>query len=313
MNAISTDPENDVEATSKTRQQLLELARHLDRFGRDTEQFLNRQLDELGHAIDDFEREKAAWRRQLRRESRQLARQREEIEQLSTETSTQSTTGVHNTVSTRVQQKRNAADAAARKSGEAPVTLLLQRRDASPMQLGLLMFEVSKLNRDMGGRGLTFEVASVRTRRRSLLSRNVGTDSSEDILELTGFSTLPLAARGSHVTLDVDITDRIEDWIMFKSRLLQSSLGNGDLAAAFKKYSAVKHDGQSRSIISEANRRVDDAISHKHDHSGYSSTGLFSNTPIDSVQQQVLRLESCYERLLEDSGLRVHAVLNATP
>ncbi|MDG1893277.1 MAG: hypothetical protein P8J37_00050 [Fuerstiella sp.] len=55
---------------------------------------------------------------------------------------------------------------------------------------------------------------------------------------------------------------------------------------------------------------MDDAVSQEHGRSGYSSAALFANTPIDSVQQQVLRLESCYERLLNDSGLRAHAVVN---
>ncbi len=313
MNATSIDPKNNVEAAPKTRQQLLALARHLDRFGRHAEEFLSQHFNELEQAVDEFEREKSAWRRQLRRESSQLARQREEIEQLSRDTSSLPAAGAINSVSARIHQKQDAADAAARKSGEAPVTLLLQPRDSSPMQVGLLMFEISKLNRDMGGRGLTFEVGAVRTPRRSLLSRNVVTGSSEEILELTGTSTLPLAARGRHVALDVDITDRIEDWIAFKSRLIQSSLGNGDLAAVFKKSRTVKQDGRSRCIIREATRRVDDAVFHEHDHSGYSSGALFANTPIDSVQQQMLRLESCYERLLNDSGLRVHAVLNASP
>jgi hypothetical protein len=310
MNTISVDPERDVEATSTTRQQLLELARHLDRFGRHTEQFLCQQLDEFEHAVDEFEREKAAWRRQLRRESSQLARQREEIEQLTRDAASRPSTAGVNTASARILKQQEFADAAARKSGESPITLLLQTRDASPMQVGLLMFEISKLNREMGGRGLTFEVAAVRTPRKSLLSRDSGTGSGEEILELTGFSSLPLAARGRHVTLDVDITDRIEDWIAFKSRLIQSSLGTGDLAAVYQKYRTVKYDGQSRFIISEATRRVEDAVSQEHSRSGYSSAALSANSPIDSVQQQVLRLESCYERLQNDCGLHAHAVVN---
>ena len=310
MNTISVDPQKDFEETSETRQQLLELARHLDRFGRHAEQFLCQQLDEFEQAVDEFEREKAAWRRQLRRESNQLARQREEIAQLASVTSSRRTAGTLDAASALVLQQQQYADAAARKSGEAPITLLLQTRDASPMQVGLLMFEVSKLNREMGGRGLTFEVAAVRTPKKSLLSRDSGTRASEEILELTGFSSLPLAARGRHVTLDVDVTDRIEDWIAFKSRLIQSSLGTDDLATAYQKYRTVKYDGQSRFIISEATRRVEDAVFQEHSRSGYSSAALFANTPIDSVQQQVLRLESCYERLQGDCGLRAHAVVN---
>ena len=43
--------------------------------------------------LDDFEREKGAWRRQLRRESNQLARQREQIAQLASETSSRRIAG----------------------------------------------------------------------------------------------------------------------------------------------------------------------------------------------------------------------------
>ena len=312
MNATCIDPETNIGTSTESRLQLLELARHLDRFGRHAEQFLRQQLEQLEREIDEFEREKSAWRRQLRRESMQLASQRAEVERLCADSSCQPPGATGDAVAVHLRNEQNSADAAARKSGEAPVRLYLQPRSASPIQVGLLMFEISKLNRDMGGQGLSFEVAEVRSPKKRLLSRNTRSDVSEEILELTGFSTLPLAARGTHVALDVDITDRIENWIAFKSRLIQSSLGHGGLAAVFKKYKTVRQDGQSRNIIHEAAGRVDDAVSQAFEQSAWSSAALFPNAVIDSVRQQVVRLEGCYERLLNDSGLRAHVELHTT-
>ena len=54
------------------RQRVLELARHLNRIGRKSERILSMQLQQLELAMADFERERAAWRRQQQRESQQL-------------------------------------------------------------------------------------------------------------------------------------------------------------------------------------------------------------------------------------------------
>ncbi|MCP4172143.1 MAG: hypothetical protein GY758_15370 [Fuerstiella sp.] len=56
--------------------------------------------------------------------------------------------------------------------------------------------------------------------------------------------------------------------------------------------------------------RVEDAVSQEHNRPGYCGGALFANTLIDPVRQQVLHLESCYERRLHDSGLRAYAVVN---
>ncbi|MBC7967753.1 MAG: hypothetical protein H7Z17_17710, partial [Fuerstia sp.] len=83
MNATSSELECDVDPTQQSQhQKMLLLARRLDTFGRRTEQFLCEQLDQLKLAIEEFESEKAAWRRQFQRESHELAQQRDEIQQL---------------------------------------------------------------------------------------------------------------------------------------------------------------------------------------------------------------------------------------
>lgn len=313
MNAISGELEHDVHATQPSQhQQMLLLARRLDTIGRGTEQFLCQQLDQLERAINEFESEKAAWRRQLQRESHELARQRDEVQQL-LEANTSGSPGAVDVARVSARMKRSIAEADARKSAAAPLRLLLQPGNATTMQVGLLMSEISKLNRDLGGCGLRFEVDDVRLPRKRLLARMTRSDGDGEILELTAFPTLPLSGRSTHVSLDVDVTDRLEDWITFKSRLLQSSLVNKDLVQIFSHYKSVNHHGKSSSGVKNLARRVE-CNDSGHDHeSDYPTVALWANSSIDVIQQQMARLENCYERLSLDSGLFVHIEIHCLP
>lgn len=298
MNSTSLESEVRSHQSAETRQQLLAFARHLDRFGRETEDFLSRQLEQLENAIDEFEREKAAWRRQLRRESNQLADQREQLVRSKTDHTRASDKSVNS-----IRLKQQTAEAAARKSGTAPMRILVQPQHASPMQVSVLLFEISKLNRDMGGQGIRFEVAEVRAPKKRLLARNQDSDPGSEIFELHGFPTLPLVARGNHVALDVDITDRVEEWILFKTRLLQSGMADGDLNANYRKCRPIERGAHTRSFIREATRSPEKTDSREHEPDPYSGAALLPNSQIDVVRQQILRLESCYDRLHSDSGL----------
>ena len=302
MNATSVDLEPTVGVSHESRQQLSELARHLDRFARSAEEFLCQQFEQLERGIDEFEREKAAWRRQLRRESSQLVRQREELERLRSESSSD---GAESDAAAARAQKNRTIAGAARASGAGSVRILLRPGKASSMQVGLLMFELSKLNRDMGGQGLRFEVVQVRKPRRRLFGRRSKAASAGKILEIAGFSVQPLAARGSHVLLDVDDTDRVENWIAFKARLLRSCLNSNDLGAEFLDSKPVR-DGESCSIIQEAAAHADQADVPAN---AYSSASMFANTSIGAVQQQLERLECCYESIRNETGLHVHVEL----
>ena len=121
MNTTTINPEVNIRPSHKTQPELLELARHLDRFGRHAEQFLTQQFKQLERAIDEFEREKAAWRRQVRRETDLLARQSESERRLREEPSPGKT---QSTVSGEQRDKMNAKLVAARNSGESPIRLL---------------------------------------------------------------------------------------------------------------------------------------------------------------------------------------------
>jgi len=290
-------------AVPQSPARLLELARQLDAFGRQAEQFLHAQLDELQLAMLDFEREKAAWRRQMDRESAQLARQWDEIRQMG---------GVSGSPvgDATARQHSRRAEQLARESREAPVRLLLQPNRASALQVGLIVFELSKLNREMGGRGLRFELDEVRRPVRRLFGRRAAEGDQGEILELSVFSEQPLHARGQHVVMEVDITDRIENWIAFKTRLLQSRLVSEDLLATFVKARTVAEQTAAREILRDASRKVDDVDRNRQNESCYSGSFLFVNTALDTVQQQVSRLEGCYERLTKDTGLQLHIALH---
>ena len=313
MNAISAELEFDVGAIPQSQPvNMLLLARRLDTIGRRTEQFLCEQLDQLKLAIDEFESEKAAWRRQFQRESHELVQRRDELQQLLA-SNPSGAPGAIDAARGSARVQRVMAEANARKSGADPLRFLIQPGKASTMQVGLLMFEISKLNRDLGGRGLRFEIEDIRTPRKRLFARMTPSDCDGEILELTAFPMLPLSGRGAHVALDVDITDRLEDWITFKSRLLQSSLVNRELGQIFSQCKSVKHIGKSGGVVREAARRAESNGPGNNHASDYPSTALWAGTSVNAIQQQVARVENCCERLSIDCGMFVHVEIHSSP
>ena len=300
MDVSPTVMETESEFSGRTRQELLELARNLDRFGRRAEQFLCQQLEQLETARDDFEREKAAWRRQVRRESRQLAEQRDALDRQRV----QAPNHRSSTAQCRADELElpgQIAASAARASGKEPLRILLTPGNADSSQLGLLLFELSQLNRSMGGKGLAFELSEVRRPRRRLMRRSRQSEQPEWILELTASSVLPLAPRGSHVALDVDVTERMEQWITFKSRLLQSSLVNDKLVREFDGGRFVAAEDAGR-MIREAARHVSSAGFQANEH-GYRTQ--VASLLMHPGQGPLDRLQSCCELLREETGLSV--------
>lgn len=309
MNATSMELQNDVDEARQTGQKMLMFARRLDTIGRQTEQFLCNQLDQLERAIDEFESEKSAWRRQYCRESQELARQREEIQRLMESSASgpavDSVTGVP-----AARMRDAAAEKDARMSGTDPLRFLIQAGTATSMQVGLLLFEISKLNRDMGGRGLRFEIDDIRTPRKGLLSRLTGSEGGSQILELTVFPNVPLSARGVHVALDVEGTDHLEDWITFKSQLLKSSLGNTDLVEVFRNSQSVKGQ-QTRNTVKEAVTSAESKRNAQGQQNTFSGTTHWATSAIDAIRQQSARLENCYEQLSLDCGLLMHVGIHS--
>ncbi|MEZ6032278.1 MAG: hypothetical protein R3C17_04235 [Planctomycetaceae bacterium] len=313
MNATTIEEEQEVTATLHAqREEMLALARRLDAFGRQAEKFLCAQLDQLEQASREFEAEKAAWRRQFRRESNELVKARQEIQQLTSHNSS-ATLGALAAAWGSSPIHRNSTEADARRSGTSPLRFLIQPGDATSTHVGLLMFEISRLNRDLGGRGLRFEVDDIRLPKKKFLARMTRCDHDGEILELTAFPVLPLSGRGTHVALEVDLTDRIEDWITFKSHLVQSTLVNTELAQIFTNGKSVKRPGPSANIVTEAARCAESKESWRAFETAHPRAAYWTHNSVDAGQQQIARLENCYERLNAETRLRIHVELHAEP
>jgi hypothetical protein len=311
MNATTIEEEQDVTATLHSqREQMLALARRLDAFGRQAEQFLCEQLEQLEQASREFEAEKAAWRRQFRRESNELAKARLEVQQL-TSNNPPASLGALAAAWGSSQIHRNSTETDARRSGTAPLRFLIQPGDATSTHVGLLMFEISRLNRDLGGRGLRFEVDDIRIPRKNLLARMTRCVCDGEILELTAFPVLPLSGRGAHVALEVDLTDRIEDWITFKSHLIQSTLVNTELAQIFTNGKSVKRPGPSANIVTEAARCAESKELWRAFEADHPRAAYWANNSVDASRQQIARLENCFERLNAETRFRIHVELHA--
>ena len=314
MNSASIevdDVEYDVDAPP-AHQQLLQHARSLDAIGRRTEEFLCEQLVQLERAIDEFEAEKSAWRRQQRRESQELARQREEIDQL-LKSHEAGASRVGDSFATTERTKKVTAETDARLSGVDPLRLLIQPGRATAMQVSLLMFEISKMNRDMGGRGLRFEIDDVRIPKKGLLARLTGSDACEQIVELAVFPNVPLEPRGTHVAFDVDLTDQLEDWIAFKSQLLQTVLMNTALVETFRQGKSVKGHQQPCSALKDALRNAQSKRPSPCHQAESQSTAFWAMSSIDAIEQQVARVNNCYERLSLENGLLMHIEIYPQP
>ena len=311
MNSAAIEIDTDADTTSG-QQQVLQLARSLDAIGRRTEEFLCEQLGQLERAIDEFEAEKAAWRRQHRRESLELARQREEIDHLMKSHGVGSPVVGSSSLVT-VRTKKVTAETDARFSGVDPLRLLIQTGQATAMQVSLLMFEISKLNRDIGGRGLRFEIDDVRIPRKGLLARFTGSDECEQIVELAVFPNVPLEPRGTHVAFDVDLTDPLEDWITFKSHLLQTSLVNTAMVETFRHGKSVKGQQQLCGAVRDAVRNAETKRSLQGQQPDSQCPAFWALSSIDAIQQQVARVNNCYERLSQVNGLLMHIEIYPQP
>ncbi len=281
------------------RLQLLQVARNLERCGRHAERFLALQLDQLQQAISDFEQEKAAWQRQRQRETADLKARRCELDELQRQLRDARFTP-------RDETPRHVLLPEVIASGSSPLRLLLAVGKCSSLQIGLLTFEIAKFNRDLGGDGVRFEVVDCREPRRLLFRRGKrrGTDT---MAALDIFSTCPVYALHDTAVADQDENDDLNVWLLFKSRLLESSLVNPDVEQVYRRSRSVMGRHAVREMLQEAAARGDASSSY--------SAGIFARSPrnlpgsVDFVSQQLQRLERCTAALAKERGLKVHVSL----
>ncbi|MCA9036148.1 MAG: hypothetical protein KDA91_13520 [Planctomycetaceae bacterium] len=289
--------------SSSTRQQLLELAHSLDRIGKQAEQFLAGQLDQLAKEIEEFEHEKAAWRRQYRRESTELSTQRDEIERL------RKLAGSSPMPEDSVARKRASIEETVRKSGIAPLRLLVVPSQATSQQLGVFLCELTRFNKDLGGRGLRFELSGAYRPRKRLLGRATDPEMASTLLEFHVFPAVPLKARGAHVQLEDDNTDRVEEWISWKIRVLQAGVTKEDLDREMRRMQPHDRNRQIQEYAREAARRPESELCSLEE--TFTAAGMSSGSFVlpdshtDFVRKQILRLQGVAERLFDDFNMRI--------
>lgn len=272
------------------RQSLLEAARKLDRMGKQFERFMALQLQKLEITIDEFEREKEAWRRQRDRE----------LDQLEYSNAPQGRRDHHVRSSNQIDQykseiadKRELPRSSEHSTG--PLLILIDPGSASAMQLGLLLFEISKLSREYGGGGARFEVNAVRIARSSRKRKTSG-----PIIAMEAFSYLPL------LSYDGSVTRQLEAWEAFKSKLILSTLTDKDLPKEFKKGVLAPRDHESTELATESTRRAENANTKCDNIDNHVLNGLYLKKQSERpTQQQLQRIEEVYSYLSKEYGVRL--------
>lgn len=267
--------------------ELLDNARNLDHYGKRFERFMSMQLQKLEIAIDQFEREKDAWRRQRDRE----------LSELNSKRSTVPAAPSHPLPASISKETKVRGQEASKST--APLLLLVQPGEVSAMQLGLLLFEISKMNREFGGGGVRFEVSSVKLPKRIGMRGEVS-----PIIGIEAFSFVPL------LSYDGSPTRELDSWEIFKSKLLMSSLLDAGLLKNFKKASVAPRDHESVAMANESTLRAEHANTKCESNSDSRYEGFFAyKSDQHPKQQQLQRVEDVFRYLHHEYGLRMHLSL----
>ncbi|QDT33368.1 hypothetical protein [Thalassoglobus polymorphus] len=294
--ATTTDDDLDMEDLVLYRQELLEVARRLDQTGKRFERYISMQLQQLEIAIDDFDRERDAWRRQRDREAENSNGHQPEVQQGQL-APYEVSTGIQEYIG--VPSLKKNLDLEANGSASAPLCMLFRPNQATAMQVGLLLFEISKLNREFGGGGVRFEVNHVR------LSKGKQDPAHPNVFfAVEAFSLTPLVA------YDGTPSRQLQAWQRFKSELVMSSLTDKTLEKDFNKAVKVPRDHDAAIIAFEATRRAENAnnkceSSQKELPRGFKPRKTVKGTS----EQQLKRVGDIVRYLKNECDLRMHLSL----
>ena len=284
--------EEEPEKAVLSQQELLELTRQLDHLGRRFERFMSMQLQQLEVAINDFHRERDAWSRQRRFEEQQNETRSQAESMANSDT-------VLIDPDFLTQKKKPSHVPAG--DASAPLRMLIRPGTATAMQMGLLLFEISKFNRELRGGGVRFDVSGARISKEIKKNEHVN---HSVIIGFEAFSCVPLLA------YDGPPTQQLKNWDQFKSEILLSSLIDQKLQKEFRKCIETNRDHESRELALEATRRADNANSKCDLSQERSTTGFFTSKKTKfPANQQIQRVEDVARYLKNECGLRIHLAL----
>ncbi len=288
----------DMEDLALYRQELLEVARRLDQTGKRVERFMSMQLQQLEIAIDDFNREREAWRRQRDREAEELKVHKGTATVLQ-ESAHEGSSAIQEHIGAPSLKKNANLDENG--SATSPLCLRIHPNKATAMQVGLLLFEISKLNREFGGGGVRYEVIEVRT---SKVTPDVAHPTSNVYIAIEAFSLAPLVA------YDGTPSSQVQAWQRFKSEVVMSSLTDKTLDKDFKKTVKIARDHDVAAFAFEATRRAENANNKCDSTQKDLPRGFKPRKPVKGTSsQQLKRVEEIVRYLKNECELKMHVSL----
>lgn len=273
--------------------ELFEWGARFDRCGRRIERYLLLQLDRLERAIEEFEQMRDAWEQQRDREL--------------TEWQQRPRGGGQASGTDPSGRPRGALARALTPPGVTggPLRLWLHRGAASSMQLGLLMFEISKLNREVGGEGVRFEVRSCRRVRSRLRFLSPAGEDETSIVEFEIFSVAPVLHAPADHADEMQTEAALRCWEQFQYLLLMSTLADDRLEVEYRKGTELPREAESCQHAIEAARRANHAnVQCDREDAPYGPC-YRPRGDFDAVRQQLRRLENVTACLSEECGLRL--------
>lgn len=280
------------------REELLSLARKLDHHNQKFSRFMSLQLQQLELAVDHFERERDAWWRQRERESTAT----EDVSKESDSPGPQRTlTSLADLIESRHPGFRSSSKTEMESYTLAPLRVIIEPGSATAMQIGLLLFEISKFNRELGGGGARFEVSSTRLGRMS----GQKASRSQTVIGLEAFSFLPL------LDYEGEPSRFAEPWSVFKAELLMSSLTDQNVARRFARATPAPRDHEAHAKILEATRRAENANNKCEivSTSKVPSRIGGKQKPKNSPDQQLKRIADVLRYLKSECDFRIHVSL----
>ncbi len=255
-------------AKSTNSEELLELARDLDRFSRRFERYFIVQLEQLDAEFRKLQQERDQWERQRDRDLRQIQESQRALQD-----AWQELKDGHTEAAAQIEAPDFSAgqdeERFCPKSASDPMRLLLQPGDGTEMLLGQLLLTLSRLNRAMGGSGIRFELSGV---------HKAG---STIVLSLDAFPARPLSAM-----MEGEVSDDVVRWKQFKSDVALLPLGRG-LDQILERSEEVERDHElAMTFVSAARRAQDgDARTSSAVKRGTKSAKEYSEQLVDLIER----------------------------
>lgn len=266
-------------AKSTNSDELLELARDLDRFSRRFERYFIVQLEQLDAEFRKLQLERDQWERQRDRDLRQIQESQRALQD-----AWQELKDGHAEAAARIEApdftSGQEEEQFCPKSASDPMRLLLQPGAGTEMLLGQLLLTLSRLNRAMGGSGIRFELADIHQ------------SGSATILSLDAFPARPLS-----VMMEGEVSDDLVRWKQFKSDVALLPLGRG-LDEILARAEPIGRDHELAITFVSAARRAQD---------GDARTSSAVKRGSKSVKEYSEQLVDLVERH-QDEGLALQSV-----